>query len=84
MKYLIFVETGGDMECHTLNYMYYTICEGETEEEALNDWAEKNGIDYARFYTYCGRWVDRGYNMQIVPLHDVEPDRPRRRLEWVK
>lgn len=49
-KYLIFIEAGGNMEDGGQFYnLYYTICEGHTEFEALQDWANKNKITNANF-----------------------------------
>jgi hypothetical protein len=86
MKYLVFVETGGAMEDRgRCSYMYYTICEGETELEILHDWAKKNNFDKYNFYQIPnGIWVDKGYIIQIVPLYDYVPNyKLWEKLNWV-
>ena len=37
-KYLIFVNTGGEMECPTCSYDHYYICHGNSIEEAIQEW----------------------------------------------
>lgn len=74
MKYLIFIQTGGDMESRgACSYMYYTICEGETELDALNYWARKNNISSKFSMLKDGYWVDRGYRLQVIHLPSDEP-----------
>ena len=85
-KYLIFVEAGGMMEDGGRLYnLYYTICEGSTELEAMQDWAYKNKITEPNFYkSKNGDWVDRGYVLQIVNLYENIPsDCGRQKLKWV-
>jgi len=40
-KYLIFANTGGEMESPNCSYMHYYICEGNSIREAINDWHNK-------------------------------------------
>jgi hypothetical protein len=40
-KYLIFANTGGEMESPKCSYMHYHICEGNSIREAIDDWRNK-------------------------------------------
>ncbi|MFA7689375.1 MAG: hypothetical protein WCX96_04750 [Bacilli bacterium] len=40
-QYLIFANTGGEMESPECSYMHYYICSGNTIKEALDDWNNK-------------------------------------------
>ena len=87
MKYLVFVETGGAMEDQgECSYMYFTICEGNTEIEVLHDWANKNNISISKCNFYQredGAWVDSGYPIQLVPLYDYVPNHKQwQKLIW--
>ena len=83
MKWLVFVQIGGDMESSgRCGYMYYTICSGNTEMEALQDWTKQNNIN-SNFYKNNEQWVDRGYILQIIPLYEYVPDKKLwQKLKW--
>lgn len=93
-KYLIFVETGGEMESPDCSYLHYYICNGNTIEEALHNWhsqveqyCKKNYRQYKSekpHFTYKNnRWRESGYLLQIIKLNDTESDGQWKELKWM-
>jgi hypothetical protein len=71
MKYLVFVETGGEQGNYQEGYSYYTICQGNLPLDILQEWASKNNLKNCQFYQIeNGKWTDSGYIIQMVPLYD--------------
>lgn len=87
MRYLVFIEVGGAMEddgyCY---YCCYTICEGNSETEAIKDWEKKNDFNDCDLYQReNGEWAGKGFTLQIVPLYKTVPNHDTwNKLKWVK
>lgn len=68
-KYLIFANTGGEMESPECSYSHYYICNGDTIEEAIKNWDSK--VDEYMSITYSNWKEDKlkheNYMQSIIP-----------------
>lgn len=67
--HLVYIEFGGDMECHECLYVGYRLCRGNTREEVLEDYNRQHGGVNIEQGTWYGRYI------QMIEVPEVSSGR---------
>lgn len=81
-QFLIWLNFGGDAEVLDCKQDFYRVCQGDTEEEAVMEWAALNGFDTEEVQYKNRGWTLEGLKVSVFKLATNNGPNGWKRLRW--